>query len=832
MEKHRWQKAELKLRKSLSKDTLNPSGRYLLSVFYFHRDNPAFNLDSAYYYAVSALNDYGMTHGRLREKLQRMAVDSIALIHLRAKIDSTAFEEARMANTEAAYLEFLTHFPSSLQRELAAELRDEVAYQEALRENTYQAFLRFLTRYPEAKRASEARDHYDRLLYHSYTSDGRLASFEKFLADHPNTPYRPEINEHIFQLSTANGTVNSFLEYMARYPGSEQVAKAAQITFHMLAEQDNPQWPSGFLNDSLRSLLALKDSYLVPVLRKNLYGFINEKGVEVMAPTFKNIHPDYLCGHITDEILILDHQLVARNGSIIYDGAIEEVSDLGSGFLKVTASGHIKVIHKAGFVVFDSVEDSRILGRQYLTVKKANEWFLYTFTGRLLDHGGWDDISAFGNIFLFQKSNKVFIASKKQFLNFSGGTFLKLSEAYEEARPWTYDRLWVKSGKLQGVLNESLEEVIRMDNHQLTETFFGAIARHSAGFSLYDQAGQEASTFEDVHVHKPWARVKKGQSWFLFDPRFQQIESIAYDTLRAEGPFMVGMRTDTAYVHFPGNRTRRFDNPSRVMFLPGMDSTSFLLVEESPAQKSVFDLRGKKLFSTAFDAIEYAGRGIFVVTIKEKKGLLNSAGEKLLPADFDAIGSVQQDVVSLLKKRKFGAYHISSRQLIIPQYDRNVLPYSEEVVSIFKDGFYAFLKWNNKTLSRFEFDEIRYWADTVALVRKGSYWNFYNIASQETIEGNLRNVMMVKNSPQEKIAIIQKGMNYGVINSRGEILVPISFSDIVNVGSADEPLYFTEKHIEEASLFIIIYYDHSGRMLRKEIYDDPADYDRIYCSEN
>jgi hypothetical protein len=60
------------------------------------------------------------------------------------------------------------------------------------------------------------------------------------------------------------------------------------------------------------------------------------------------------------------------------------------------------------------------------------------------------------------------------------------------------------------------------------------------------------------------------------------------------------------------------------------------------------------------------------------------------------------------------------------------------------------------------------------------------------------------------------------------VIIPVKFSDLVNVGSAEVPLYFTEKHVEEASLFVVIYYDHAGKILRREVYEQD-DYERIYC---
>jgi hypothetical protein len=52
------------------------------------------------------------------------------------------------------------------------------------------------------------------------------------------------------------------------------------------------------------------------------------------------------------------------------------------------------------------------------------------------------------------------------------------------------------------------------------------------------------------------------------------------------------------------------------------------------------------------------------------------------------------------------------------------------------------------------------------------------------------------------------------------------------VGSADEPLYFTEKHVSEASVFVVIYYDKNGKMLRREVYEEADDYEKIYCQQN
>lgn len=831
IEKKQWQKAEARLRKALGKDGLNPTIRYIFSSFFFHPENPSFDLDSAYHYAVTALKDYTATPVRARDRLFRISVDSLRLVRHREDIDSTAFAVARDKNTEDAYREFLNHFPSSVRRELARELRNEVAFQEAVRMNTHQAFSDYLHRYPESARAGEARSHYDLLLYQDQTRDGKLDSYERFLSEHPDTPFREEIDQHVFEISTAEGSVDSFLRFIARYPSSRQAKTARHLIFHILKE-DEPVWPGQFLNDSLTSILALNKTYLVPVLQNNYYGFIDKNGREVLPPRYVEVPEDYLCGYITDELLFLDGDLVSRTGALIWPGATKEVVDLGSGFLLLVGKQGKQVIHKSGFSVVDQVDDARVLNKRYLTAQKDGRWNLYTLTGRLLDRG-WDSITSIPGVLIFEREGKFFVSPLGAVSGCANGQPLKLSAPLDEVKSWPKNLIWGRAGEFEGVLDTHLQGIIGFDRHALTQTFFGAIATLPNGHAVYNWTGKRSSSFAQVKIVGKRVGVKTEGAWFLLDPLSQELVSQRFDSLGIHGPFVSGFAADTAYVFFEGRQApTAFYRPLGISFVPGMDSTSFLLVADNLDRKEVYDLGGTLLFSAAFDAIEYAGQGVFVTTKRNKKGLVDRTGRSLLPPEYDAIGSARGEVLSLLKNKRFGAYKIVERKLVKPQYDRNLQVYSRSLLSTSKNGAYGFLDWDDKPASAFDFDEIAYWKDSVALVRRGVNWFFYDIPSGKTTEPNLRKVTMVRDDATEKIAIIQRGNLFGVMSNRRGIIIPLTFSDIVNLGSTDEPLYFTEKHIREASLFVVIYYDRHGQLLRKEIYEDAAGYDKIYCSDN
>jgi hypothetical protein len=110
-------------------------------------------------------------------------------------------------------------------------------------------------------------------------------------------------------------------------------------------------------------------------------------------------------------------------------------------------------------------------------------------------------------------------------------------------------------------------------------------------------------------------------------------------------------------------------------------------------------------------------------------------------------------------------------------------------------------------------------------------WVLMKITSQKIILDQIKMLKVVKDLPSEKIIIVQQGSNFGVISSTRGLILPLTFTDIVNVGSTNEPLYFTEKHVEEGHIFVVIYYDQDGHLLRREVYE-PEEYDRIYCSNN
>jgi hypothetical protein len=244
----------------------------------------------------------------------------------------------------------------------------------------------------------------------------------------------------------------------------------------------------------------------------------------------------------------------------------------------------------------------------------------------------------------------------------------------------------------------------------------------------------------------------------------------------------------------------------------------------------VYNPKGERLFTTTYDRIQYAGYGHFVAMRKEKKGLIGSNGKLVLPLEYDAIGTGNNNMISLLKSMRFGFYDVKHKRLVKPEYEKNILRYNEDIFAAFKNGSYSLINSKNKVVGKIPLEEIRHWTDSVALIKSGGAWMLLNVYTQERELTDISNFTMIRDTPGDKLMIVQSSGQVGVLSEAKGFVIPVKFSDIINVGSADHPLYFTEKHVAEASIFVVIYYDENGVMLRKEVYEQD-DYDRIYCNQ-
>jgi WG containing repeat len=827
--KQKWDKGKSDLEKILHKDSTREGALYGFALYFFSHANPAYDIDSAYFYISKAVSRYAGSTAEERNKLLKLPLDSAVLVGLRQKIDSVAFVRASEANTESSYTFFIQHFRHASQLEEAAVRRDEAAYLDAVKANSYQALAAFLEKYPDTKHADEARSQYEKLLFKDRTKDQRLKSYETFMADYPKSPYKHVVEKEIMELSTADGSQEKFRRFLKQYPDAPVSKRARDILYHLVQETGNTPLSGVLSSDSLRKVQLLNEGYLVPFAANGKFGFMDARGKEIIPAEDEDLYEGYQCGNIEEDIIVQNGNILSRNGAIIYQGPVAALEDLGYGFLGVENPNCLLVVHKSGFRIGDGCEqDAVVIAGRFVAVKRSDKWEIYTLAGRLLS-SGWDQIKSIHSFVAIQQNDRWFLVTPQQLGLIADQQPLDLSQGFDDVKEWPHKLIWVSRGQNEAILDEDKEIRVPFGEQHLYPEIFGTLSQTTKGTKLYDHAFNASRYFTKVRLSSNWISVETEDGWKLFDLSTDIAAGPGYDSISFVGVFAAGYRKDSVRVFFDAKTHVDF-NSVKLSFIPSKDSTAFLLVEDR-YKKAVYNASATKLFDGIFDKIQYAGKHYFIISKKEKKGLTSMEGKQVLPVAYDAIGDVDGFRIPLLRKMKFGLFDIKTGKEVRPAYDKNLFAYNQQLIVAFRQGKWGLIDLNNRQKVPFLYDEVRYWNDSSALVRKSNNWQILEISTKKVLLDGIKHFKIVRKLEKEQIAIFQRGKEYGVLNNlRGEV-IPISFTDILNIGSEEKPLYFTEKHVAEAYLFVVIYYDENGKSIRSQAFEE-EEYEKIYCSNN
>ncbi|GIV37872.1 MAG: hypothetical protein KatS3mg032_2251 [Cyclobacteriaceae bacterium] len=350
----------------------------------------------------------------------------------------------------------------------------------------------------------------------------------------------------------------------------------------------------------------------------------------------------------------------------------------------------------------------------------------------------------------------------------------------------------------------------------------------ASGYRFW-KAGSAASPYSTAaQIRYPWVALQQPRGWQVYYKTPSQPVSRYFDSLQFAGPVLVCTGPDSTYVYFNHSRSLTFTGRPKVWFRPGTDSLFYVQVD-LPEGKALYNAQGQHLFTADVQQILYAGEGYFEATRNNKKGLLGPAGNWVIPAGFDALGPVQNGWVSTLRNNRFGMWNLTIQKEIRPEYDNNLIPYTGSLLVAARQNARGLINWENKPKVPFQFDEVLYWTDTVLLVRKNFQWILFNRITQKTVMDHIQSFTWVKNTPADKTIIFLRDGYYGVVGSRSGIILQPTFTRVLNLGTEEDPFYFTEKYIEEAGIYVVIYYDRQGRLVHRQVLEED-EYETLRCN--
>jgi hypothetical protein len=830
MQAGKWATAKEFLVRALRKDSTHVEAMLTVAHWFYIPTNPLSQTDSAYRFINQAITTYYALPNKQREKLTRSQIDTSTLQSLRRKIDSTAFEKSKQINTEDSYNSFLRTHRLAKETTAAVELRDEIGFVDALKINSWQRFQKYAQTYPHSKRAEEAEKRYHQLFFNEKTRDGKIESYLSFVKNFSASPFIDNAREQIFLLTTAEGSIGAFTNYIQHAGSSKNKTQAINILYHLSQAKELPL-PSWMLTDSLKKITTINQSQWIPFLQNKKIGFLDSIGQEALSPQYELTDETVLCKIFTHDVIFAKAGIFDRLGHKI-SRSYQIMKDIGNGFITVGDSSCSRLLHKSGVITISTCHQEFNVVGSFIAAKKNELWAIYTLTGRLLVSHLYDNIELIENVYVLSRLGKKTLVSGAQLAACADKSKLNEELVFDEVHPISSELLSVRMGALEGIINQDLKFTVPLARQNLSVTAYGLLRRINNKYSVSEVSPTlERKTWDNVAHYKHWLVLTSNSRQHVFDLSKKEMLALNPDSLWYDKGLLFIRENDS--IHILVNSTDRISlaKESTISFVPSKDSVFYFYVENKGKKLVHAVTTGKKIFSVECSHIESLSRNTLLITRKNKVGLIGLDGKLILPVEYDAIVKINNRYFSILKDKKFGMVDMASGLTIKPQFDQNLNLLNEHTLIGNKLDRYGLIDWQGKSITKLEFDEIELCSESLAWVRKKNNWLLVDFVANKTVIDKIDRFKLLLTKPNEKIFLLFRGNLVGAFSDRRGVFIPINFSYIANVGSEDCPLYLTDKEVKEANLHVVIYHNQDGKITRKQVYEED-EFEQLICDGN
>lgn len=839
------------LDRSIEKDTLNPAGYYLYAKLFIDTAFSRYNVDTAYAYTNRAYDQLQfVTEPKDIEDLNDYSVDSLTLQALKDQVDSLKFIDIEAIHTIDSYNWFVQNHSDADQIDEAIKLRNHIAFEKAEAVNTWQRYQQFMNEYPASEDFQEAVVRYKKLIYEERTADGSYQSLTSFLEEFPNTPYRKNVVDGIFQYATAENTLESFKSFLVDYANSDFNSVMANRAYHIY----RTKYPEGDFfedfdfaldTDSLKKARSLEGEFWMPKLDNDEIHYVNSIGETELQTQFRILTEDCLCNPSFTDFVYGEtagkNQLLGRNGSLIYEGTFDQAIDGGHGFIIVRNVEGDRLVHKSGEVIIDTPkEEIKVLNNSLIRTKTNGLFGLQSINGLSYLPNEFIEIDTFKTKLWLEKENGIQLIDPEILLPIlKGAQAPSFQPQYDELDELPNGRFWVSREGKEAILDQNFNALIPFGTYEIYERPYGWKLQYKQGIQLihdrYDSL-LHGTIYQRVLENDRWLALEKNDSWTLLDQVGNVQPSTGYDSLAFWGQNMVmKFRDDLSWAQFKtGKEILMKDGWAPQLLIPQAYITTgekalsdFFMLSNNKKVRKIYNVYGREILTSTYNDVTALSPNMIRLQ-KRNAALADSTGHYLLNFIYDGIGSNKDGYVSILDKGKVGVINPAKGISIPPTFEKLIEPYADTVL-IASDGKYkGFINAKAKALTSFEFDEIQYYNDTLALTRIDDEWLMYDISADEPLYEGILSYQYIKENDPDKTLLIKTATGEGVYSlTKGE-LIESTYTEVKVLGTDETPIYFGMKLVPEADIYIVIYFDERGNKIFTQSFQR-EEYFRIAC---
>ncbi len=853
IQKGEFTKAKQQLNKQLEKDTmLNAGVFHAFAEYYFSEKNPAYNVDSAYFFVQKSIFSYAKTNPKT---LKDWAEDKITLENaqkLKEDIEIKSYALAEKSNTLTAYQTFLQHFPKAKQAKEAEGRFYQIAWTQARNDNKLEIYQNFIQNYPNAPQKQEANRLRDSLIFKRETLSNKKSEITQFLTQFPKNFYKNDAIEKLFWLDSWQHTPEFYRDFIRKYPQAP-ITAFAYAWLRVYATEKNdlknllkefPEFPEKEYVEKFEN--TYKNAY-IPFLDNELFGYVDEKGKITIPASLEEVPKKHLC-----HAQFLPYFITQKNnriglqdafGKVIVAPQFDQVDFLTTGLLRVNKNAEQGIFHLSGREIlpikYDLIE---VLNDKFLKIRKNRRWGIATHNGIILIEPKYTEIETLNKSFIVLTANGesqitnndwlgLWLAEKTSFPAFNHWQKLETEENIIKLNVDADNPVSKLIGANGSVLFSDFENILYLP----TQIF--ALQKNKNWF-LYDKISTpiSANSYQALFATTQFVGVKINNKWGILDKTGKIHHEATLDSMSLVGNALIYWKNKKMFAQFP----------QKIVDITGLRNLTaekgdyntpqfYIKYEDALRKKGLFSPEGNKILPAT-------AQNYYIVSPKEivfqqngKYGLLDSLGKFSLMPKYDGITKADEGEYVLTNQRKFG-FWAKGFCLIEPNFDEPLQYFKANKRPLWfvakRNNLFGVVDSKGATLIPLEYTELIAWKDSIALVldKKGK-WNFvhFNKKSQEKLaKMDFEKVKIITKNEEDTFVQIELNGLLGAYSAKYGNIIPFDFEHINNIGTKEHPIFFAEHKSKDKKRYQVIYFSQTGKEMWSNVLKED-EYLRIVC---
>jgi hypothetical protein len=438
--------------------------------------------------------------------------------------------------------------------------------------------------------------------------------------------------------------------------------------------------------------------------------------------------------------------------------------------------------------------------------------------GHPLLTGSWRKIIAFDGWLALQTETNWQLISFNDVADVNNQN--KKMIAAEEVKPFKQG-IWYKVGNQEALLSSNGKYLVAQQAAKIDLYDGGIVVTRDSLSTLLIGNNEIEKEMKNIKWLKPFWVFQKDKRFAFVD---KKQTSLYYDTIQVFGQTLLGFSQDSLLVV---RNEKKITLASNVIKEIITKNDSVFFVMKRADKLYITNVLGQNLFVNDADRISYLGDNFFLKSKKDKQWIINRKGQVLMELSADMQASVRGNFIVLVQKNKFGLLGDAMGQLIKPKFDKGIIPLLHQQLLVFQSNKYYIVTWNYKNLPTQFWDDYEIINEQYLWLKKGFYWNLFDLRKSKVVLSNISDYKLAKQIGHDAYFIIKQDGQLGMWHTQRGILLEPLFTNIQIKGS-EAQFMVAQKEVEEAGLILLFIYDHTGKQILKEVYEE-KDFEKAIC---